>query len=76
MFKTMKKISGRILIVQEDRFRVIAADGRGYLLALSHSARIRMADLRRYQQAGTRIQVEYEGSPNLADGIAYKLAPF
>jgi hypothetical protein len=76
MIKTRKKITGRILLVQEDRFRVVAADGRGYLLTLSHSARISMADLRRHQQAGTRIRLEYEGSPNLVDGMAYTMEPF
>ncbi len=61
-------VSGRILSVQEQRFRVRADDGRVLLLRLSHSADAE--DLHTLQEQQVRVNVEYKGAPNLASGVA------
>ena len=70
-----KHASGRIAVVQEERFRLIADDGPGLLLTLSHKSHATPERLCRYHEAGTRVQVEYVGQPNLSDGIAMEVRP-
>ncbi len=70
-----RKLKGRIIVVQEDRFRIVEDSGRGYLFTLSHKAGINQEDLERFRDAGTRVDVEYEGEPNLASGIAHTVEP-
>ncbi len=70
-----KKLKGRIVVVQEDRFRMVEETGRGFLFTVSHKAGIEHEDLRRYMGAGVSVEVAYEGEPNLASGVAHSLEP-
>lgn len=75
MKTTSKQIRGRIILIQEDRFRLVDMTGRGYLFSLSHSTYTNPADLRRWHDADLEVMVEYKGEPNLATGIAHKVDP-
>jgi len=70
-----KEVTGRIILVQEDRFRMVEKTGKGYLFTLSHKARASQADLRRFHDANVKVRVLYEGEPNLATGIAHGIEP-
>lgn len=63
-------VQGRIIAVQEMRFRLLTADGRGFLLTLSHRARADSSDLHRWHQGDNAVQVTYSGEPGLDSGIA------
>ncbi len=72
MSVAQKTVTGRILLVQEGRFRLIA-DGRGFLLTLAHDANIEASELCRLHEENARVVVEYEGEPNLESGIARRV---
>jgi formate dehydrogenase major subunit len=67
-----KEVQGRITLVQEQRFRLVTDDGRVLLLTLAHNAD---ADLRRLQQSGASVRVEYDGEPNFSSGVAHRVWP-
>ena len=69
----MQMVTGRIIVIQEERFRLVTDRGRGLLLTLSHQADVTVADLRRWQETGQRVTVYYRGEPNLTSGAAYSL---
>ncbi len=69
----LRSVSGRITIVQEQRFRLVNGDGRGYLFTLARDADVDAAHLRRLRDANTSVIVEYEGEPNLESGIARRV---
>ena len=57
------RVTGRIVIVQEDRIRVVDDDGRAYLFIV----RKRRADTRTlelWRDRASRIEIEYEGEPD------------
>ncbi len=68
-----KKITGRIITVQEERFRMLDDVGRSYLLDLSHRAAVTSDELREWNNAKTRLVVEYEGEPETDSGIAHSV---
>jgi hypothetical protein len=70
-----KVVKGRILMVQEDRFRLVGETGKGYLLSLAHDAPVSGSDLSRMQDADITVLVHYEGEPNLDSGIAHVVEP-
>ncbi len=72
---TRSKLKGRIILVQEDRFRVVEEKGRGYLFTLSRKSGIGQEELQRYLKAGATVILEYEGEPNMASGIALTVEP-
>lgn len=63
-------VQGRIIAVQEMRFRLLTVDGRGFLLTLSHRAHADTSDLHRWHQDNNVVQVTYSGEPGLDSGIA------
>jgi hypothetical protein len=65
-------VRGRLIQVQEQRFRLALDDGPAYLLTLAHDAR---ADLQALLRSGTRVVVEYEGEPGLSSGVAHRVRP-
>ena len=71
-----KRLRGRIILVQEDRFRAVGPSGRGYLFTLSHRARAAHADLARWHAADAEVLIDFQGEPNLASGVAYRVVPF
>lgn len=66
-------LRGRLTLVQEERFRVVSEAGRAYLLVLAHDSAVSADDLREWYRSGSRVCVEYEGEPNLEDGVAVSL---
>jgi hypothetical protein len=70
-----KRLHGRIVTVQENRFRLVRKTGQGYLFTLHHASRTNIEDLQRWQEDDTRLTVEYTGEPNIASGIAHHIAP-
>ncbi len=73
--KTRKTMRGRILLVQEERFRLLGEGGQAYLFTLSHKAAAEADDLERWHEAGTPVMVEYEGEPNLESGVVHSVRP-
>ena len=69
-----RAVKGRILLIQEDRFRIVDDTGRGYLFALSHDALISERVLRLMHEAQVPVCVRYEGEPNVDSGIAYEVS--
>ena len=61
-------MSGRVLMVQESRFRLLRDDGRGLTLVLAPSAAIEPQDLP--PLTGRRVRLDYSDSPRLLAGIA------
>lgn len=57
-----QQVQGMITIVQESRFRLQDADGRGYLFVLRSN--LDPSVLQRFQQARTPVVVTYKGRPD------------
>jgi hypothetical protein len=70
-----KTVRGHITLVQEQRFHLATEGGPGYLLVLAHDAPPDASDLRRWQEAGTPVVVEYTGEPGLDSGVAHRVSP-
>ncbi len=70
-----KTVQGRIIVVQEGRFRLMTPTGQGLLLTLSPFAPVSIADLRRWREAATLLTVTYTGEPGLASAVAKRLRP-
>jgi len=64
-------ISGQILSVQEQRFRLQTDTGQVYLLTLAHNAPLDGAVLATLRRQRTRVSVEFSGQPNLSGGVAH-----
>ena len=62
--------SGRIIAVQEQRFRLATDNGQVLLLRLGHDADTDAAQLCELQEQGSQVTVEYAGAPNLTTGVA------
>ncbi len=75
MSKEINYATGRILMVQESRFRLGTEDGPTLLFSLSAGASTSEMDLIDLQQANTRVVVAYEGEPNLDTGIVHSIRP-
>ena len=68
-------VRGRVAVVQEQRFRLTTDDGRSLLLTLAHGATADPDDLSRFHDAGTPVEVEYTGEPNLETAVARAVRP-
>jgi hypothetical protein len=68
-------VRGKIAIVQEERFRLVADDGRVLLLTMAENVPLEIVDLQRLHLEGTQVEVEYEGEPNVDSGVAYQIRP-
>ncbi|MCX6020282.1 MAG: hypothetical protein NTZ05_00840 [Chloroflexi bacterium] len=67
---------GVISIVQEDRFRLITADGRGLGFILGARSWRTAGDLRRWRDAAQPVEVRYHGEPDMgAVAVAVNNAP-
>jgi hypothetical protein len=66
----MHSATGRITQVQEERFRLIEPDGRGFLFTLAHNANVSAEDLHSLLRRGTEVRVHYEGEPDLDSAVA------
>ena len=66
-------ISGRIVAVQEQRFRLLTDTGQVYLLRLGRHAPVDASTLAELHRRGAQVTVEYTGEPNLNTGVAHAL---
>ena len=71
----MVLVRGRLIQVQEQRFRVVLDEGQAYLLTLAHDAPIDAAGLRQLMRTGQHVLVDYEGEPGLTSGVAHTVRP-
>jgi hypothetical protein len=67
--------TGKIAVVQEERFRLINDQGQGLLLTLSRSASATAEDLWRFHRQATEVLVSYTGQPNTESGVASQVRP-
>ncbi|MDQ6670867.1 MAG: hypothetical protein M3069_08980 [Chloroflexota bacterium] len=65
------RITGRILSVQEQRFRLLTDNGQMFLLTLARRAALDGASLRSLHLRGTPVEVEFSGEPNLTGAVAH-----
>jgi hypothetical protein len=68
---SLNRFTGRIIMVQEERIRVLGDNGQGYLLTLAHNAE--KGDLDELLSRRERVVVEFEGEPNLASGMVHRI---
>ena len=66
----VRQLTGRIISLQEDRFRLATDDGQVVLLTLAPSAGQDATTLADWQRRGVRLDVRLSGEPNLAGGVA------
>ena len=57
------RITGRIVIVQEDRIRVVDDAGRAYLFIV-RKGRAEPETLELWRDRGSRLEIDYEGEPD------------
>lgn len=69
------EIIGRVIYVQEERFRIVDRQGRSFLFDLSHNAPISDIDLVNWEHSKTWVAVKYEGEPGLESGVARTVKP-
>ncbi len=67
----MQSVNGRVLMVQESRFRLLRDDGRGLTLVLAPSAAIEPQDLPPLTHR--RVRVAWRAAPGLTGGTAHRL---
>jgi|GEM_PF-1501238 lauroyl/myristoyl acyltransferase len=67
---TLETVTGKIAVVQEERFRLITDEGQGLILTLSHSASVTPEQLWDFHRRGLRVLVEYHGTPSMETGVA------
>jgi hypothetical protein len=68
-----KQAIGHITIVQEQRFRLLTEEGQGFLFSVSHTCPLDPVDLDGLREKHSPVVVEYEGEPDLATAIAYRV---
>jgi urease accessory protein UreE len=69
------RIRGRIVVVQESRFRMVTDRGQELLFTLSHRSPVSDRDLHHWKNSSVHVVVEYEEEPNLESGIAHLVQP-
>ncbi len=68
-----RELKGHIVVVQEERFRVVDELGRSFLFDLSHSSSIGNEDLLNLNAAKADLIIQYEGEPELETGVAHSI---
>lgn len=71
----MHCVAGVITIVQEGRFRFIAANGRPMHFLLSASANIEPQDLPPLQRQDVPVRVLWEDAPGMIAALAHDVTP-
>ena len=72
--KSKKRLKGHIVLVQEERFRVVDELGRSYLFDLSHKSSVGNEGLLQLAESKADVLVEYEGEPELETGVARSIS--
>ncbi len=68
----MHTVTGVVMAVQEQRFRLMTDSGQNLLLTLHNLARL-PASLPELQRSQAPVRVTYQGQPNLSTGIARRI---
>ena len=74
MRRPRQEVTGTIILVSEDRFRLVDDLGRGYLFTLSHKAAARPHQLTAWADAARKVQVIYRGEPDMG-ALAEEVRP-
>lgn len=75
LFAKRQTARGRVIIAQEQTFRLATDDGPTLLLILSVHGKTPSEQVLRFRDAGTPVEVTYEGEPGFDSGAAYSLRP-
>jgi len=67
------QVSGHIVAVQEQRFRLATDHGRVYLLTLGRHTRIDPNTLAQLHRRDAHVEVDFSGEPNLTGGVAHSV---
>jgi hypothetical protein len=67
------QVVGRIIALQEQRFRLLTDAGQVYVLTLARGARLDAAALSALHAKHARVTVDFSGQPNLTGGVARKV---
>ncbi len=62
--------TGRIIAVQEERFRLLTDTGDTLLLTVATFAPFGPSDLKQWHKQDAHVRVTYTGEPNLVSGAA------
>jgi hypothetical protein len=63
------EVSGRIVAVQEQRFRLLTDSGQVYLLTLAANGQLDAPMLADFRKRQTHLVVHFTGEPNLTGAI-------
>ncbi len=69
------QVTGRIVAVQEERFRLMTDEGQTLLLSLPRLSRVGPNDLKRWHASQQRVRAVYTGRPNLVSGVVRSIEP-
>lgn len=69
----MHSVRGRVIAVQEGRFRLVTDDGRVMPFVLSHKASAEPQDLPPLAARPVQVLVSYSESPHLIADVAHRL---
>lgn len=75
MIASKQKASGRVIVIQEERFKLKTDAGAVLLLRLSHGANVNSLDLCRFHETNAYVHVEYVGNSNLTNAVAQTVRP-
>ena len=67
------QVVGRIIALQEQRFRLLTDAGQVYALTLARGARLDASALSLLHADRARVTVDFSGEPNLSGGVARNL---
>jgi hypothetical protein len=73
--KIYKTVTGRVNLIQEQRFRLILDDGRSFLFTLGHNASMDAGALETVKRKHQRVRVAFTGEPDQASGVARTIQP-
>jgi hypothetical protein len=67
----LRNTAGRIVAVQEQRFRLLTDEGQVVLLTLARDARLDGPSLAELYRHRAHVAVAFSGQPNLTGGLAH-----
>ena len=71
--RSEQRAIGRVIMVQESRFRIVTASGQAFLFGLSHAAGVDETDLLEFYRRNIPVIVDYRGEPGLETGMAHSI---
>ncbi len=69
----MARVTGRIMVLQEERFQLDCDDGVTRLFVLAHDAPLESEELAELKRQGARIDVEYDDQAELVAHAAHRV---